>query len=78
MSFPTKETVAMLRRRYPAGTLVVLEQMDDPYTRLRPGDRGEVELVDDAGGIHIAWENGEGLAAIWGKDSIRKVGEGEK
>jgi len=76
MSFPTKETVAMLRRQYPAGTLVALEQMDDPYTRLRPGDQGRVMYVDDAGGIHIAWSNGEGLAAIWGQDVVRKVEEG--
>ena len=75
MSFPSKETVAMLRRRYPASTRVELVTMDDPYTRLRPGDCGEVEFVDDAGGVHIAWDNGEGLAAIWGKDSIRKVEE---
>jgi len=75
MNFPSKKTMAMLRHRYPAGTLVVLEQMDDPYTRLRPGDRGKVEFVDDAGGIHIAWSNGEGIAAIWGKDCIRKVEE---
>ena len=76
MNFPSKETVAMLRQRYPAGVRVELVQMDDPYTRLCPGDRGRVEFVDDAGGIHIAWDNGEGLAAIWGQDVIRKVEEG--
>jgi hypothetical protein len=75
MNFPSKETVNMLRGRYPAGTLVELVQMDDPYTRLCPGDRGRVEYVDDAGGIHISWSNGEGLAAIWGQDTIRKVEE---
>ena len=75
MNFPSKETVTMLRQRYPAGMRVELVSMNDPYTRLRPGDRGEVEFVDDAGGVHIAWDNGEGLAAIWGKDSIRKVEE---
>ena len=72
-TFPPKEMVAMLRRRYPEGTPVELVQMDDPYTRLRPGDRGRVSAVDDAGGIHITWENGEGLAAVWGKDVVRKV-----
>ncbi len=70
MAFPSKELVATLRKQYPKGARVELVQMDDPYTRLRPGDRGKVEFVDDAGGIHIAWDNGEGLAAIWGKDVI--------
>jgi hypothetical protein len=71
-----KETVAMLRQRYPAGTLIELVEMDDPYTRLRPGDRGRVTMVDDADGIHIAWDKGGGLAAVWGKDVVRKVEEG--
>ena len=73
MNYPTRETVAMLRQQYPAGTRVELVEMDDPYTRLRPGDRGEVTFVDDAGGVHIRWDKGEGLAAVWGKDIINKI-----
>ena len=73
MRLPSKETVEMLRRQYPAGTLVELIEMKDPYSQLRPGDRGRVVWVDDAAGIHVAWSNGEGLAAIWGEDFIRKV-----
>jgi hypothetical protein len=66
----------MLRQRYPEGTQIELVQMSAPYTRLHPGDRGRVTFVDDAGGVHIAWDNGEGLAVIWGEDIIRKVEEG--
>ena len=73
MNYPSKETVAMLRERYPKGTRIALVQMDDPYTKLRPGDKGIVDHVDDAGGIHISWDRGEGLAAIWGQDVIRKI-----
>ena len=73
MRFPTRETVEMLRRQYPAGTLVILEKMDDPHTRLHPGDHGRVIFVDDAAGVHVAWSNGETLAAIWGEDVIRKA-----
>ena len=47
--------------------------MDDPYTRLRPGDSGKVVHIDDAGGIHIQWDNGSCLAAIYGVDVIRKL-----
>ena len=75
MNFPSKETVAMLRAEYPKDARVELVEMDDPYTRLRPGDRGRVDHVDAAGGIHIRWDNGEGLAAVWGKDVICKVEE---
>jgi hypothetical protein len=73
MTFPSKETVAAIRRQYPQGTRVELVRMSDPYSRLRPGDRGRVTFVDDAGGVHIAWDNGEGIAAIIGEDIIHIV-----
>ena len=69
----SKEQIAFLRQQYPKGTRIELVRMDDPYTKLRPGDQGQVFFVDDAGGIHINWDNGEGLAAIAGKDIIRKI-----
>lgn len=42
MVFPRKEQVEAVRARYPAGTRVALVSMDDPYSRLKPGDRGTV------------------------------------
>ncbi len=71
--FPDQRTIDRLRSLYPTGTRVVLEKMDDPYTRLKPGDGGKVIRVDDAGGIHIQWDNGSCLAAIYGVDVIRKL-----
>ena len=47
--FPDREVVEALRRQYPAGTRVELISMDDPYTKLRPGDKGFVRSVDDTG-----------------------------
>lgn len=35
----SKETLAMLREKYPAGTRVELVHMDDPYTSLTTGDK---------------------------------------
>lgn len=46
-NFPSKEAVERLRREYPAGTRVELITMDDPYSKLKPGDRGFVIAVDD-------------------------------
>ena len=71
--FPDQKVVDRLRKIYPTGTRVVLEKMEDPYTRLKPGDCGKVVHVDDAGGIHIQWNNGSCLAAINGVDVIRKL-----
>ncbi len=30
--------------------------MDDPYSRLKPGDRGTVEFVDDIATVHVKWD----------------------
>ena len=54
--FPSSRTVEMLRSRYPEGCRVELVCMNDPYTRLKPGDQGEVAFVDDIGTIHVRVE----------------------
>ena len=67
------EVLAHLREEYPAGTRVELIEMNDPYREMPPGLKGTVQLVDDAGGIQINWDNGSTLAAIHGFDYVVKV-----
>ena len=67
------EVLARLREEYPAGTRVELIEMNDPYREMPPRLKGTVQLVDDAGGIHINWDNGSTLAAIHGFDKIKKT-----
>ena len=39
-----------------------LERMvDEPYAKLQPGDLGTVRNVDDAGQIHISWDQGTSI-----------------
>ena len=74
MRFPTSEQVARLRERFPKGTrLELTAPMDDPYSRLQPGDQGVVEYVDDAGTIHMRWDRGSSLGLVPGVDSFKKV-----
>lgn len=40
----------------------------DPYTRLLPGDEGTVDHVDNAGTVHVRWDNGSNLGLIPGED----------
>ena len=47
--FPSDEVVKRLREEFPEGTRVALVRMDDPYSKLEPGDRGTVKGVDDGG-----------------------------
>jgi hypothetical protein len=71
--FPSRAVVESLRRQYPAGTRVALVSMNDPYTKLQPGDEGAVIVVDDMGTIHIQWDSGSTLGAVYGTDTIRKL-----
>lgn len=66
------EVLAHLRETYPKGTRVELLEMNDTYRKMPPGLQGMVQCVDDAGGIHVSWDNGSSLAAIYGIDRIRK------
>lgn len=70
-NFPSRETVARLRQMYEIGTRVSLVTMSDPYTKLVPGDKGTVELVDDTGTIFCNWDRGSSLGVVYGEDSVR-------
>ena len=70
---PTAKEVLRTRTMYPAGTRIVLISMDDPYSKLKPGDMGTVEGVDDAGQIMMRWDSGSSLSLIPGEDSFRRV-----
>ena len=62
-----------LLKQYPVGARVELVRMSDPYTKLRPGDLGTVEFVDDMGTVFCLWDRGSGLGALYGIDTIRRV-----
>ena len=68
--FPSSRTVEMLRSRYPEGCRVELVCMNDPYTRLKPGDQGEVAFVDDIGTIHVRWDNGSSHGVAMAKTKL--------
>ena len=54
--FPSKETVERLRKEYPHGTRVELVRMNDPYSKLKPGDKGTVDFIDDGGTAFCIWD----------------------
>lgn len=72
-NFPSKETVERLRREYPAGTRLELISMDDPYSKLKPGERATVRGVDDAGNILCERDTGSVLSLISEKDKFKIV-----
>jgi len=71
MQFPDRETVAQVRKAYPKGCRVILEQMDD--IQAPPiGTKGTVIGVDDTASVMVRWDNGSRLHVVYGVDKCRK------
>ena len=70
--FPSEAEVKAIRNRYPAGTRVRLIYMNDARA-VDPGTEGTVDHVDDAGTVHVKWDNGRGLGLIVGEDSFEII-----
>ena len=62
-----------IRRRYPVGTRIELEYMDE--RDMPPGLKGIVDHVDDQGQLHMIWENGRSLALVPGVGDFRILPE---
>lgn len=69
----SKAAHATRRIRFKPGTRVELVSMNDPYSTLKPGERGFVSEVDDIGTVHIKWDNGSTLGVVYGADQIKGV-----
>lgn len=62
--------VKQIKNMYPEGTKIKLNYMKDTYHPVPSGTLGVVEHVDDAGQIHVKWENGSSLALIYDEDDF--------
>lgn len=72
MNFPDRTTVERVRKEYPAGKRVILEQMDDPQGP-PVGSMGTVLGVDDTASLLMKWDNGSGLNVVYGEDRVTKM-----
>lgn len=67
--FDLEESVEMLRRIYPVGTKIQVDNMEDEQA-VPSGSVGTVLYVDDAGQIHL---KEFGLVLIEGVDTFHKI-----
>ncbi len=74
LGFPNRQDIEMLKTKYPKGTRIELDNMEDTWA-VPSGTKGTVEHVDDAGQIQITWDNGRSLALIPGVDSFHTIME---
>lgn len=75
---PSRETVERIKKQYPAGSRIKLHHMDDPLSPVPSGTEGTVLFVDDAGQLHMKWDNGRTLALVPGVDSFARINKPEK
>lgn len=72
MRFPDRDTVERVKKEYPAGTRVILEQMEDPQSP-PVGTMGTVLGVDDTASLLMKWDNGSGLNVVYDEDRVKKM-----
>lgn len=66
-----------LLKKYPVGSRVRLQKMDD--IQAPPiGTLGTVKGVDDILSILVSWDNGSGLNVVYGEDQIELVSKPKK
>ena len=68
--------IAEIRLNYPPGTRIELIHMEDNWS-VPAGSCGIVEHVDDAGQIHMKWDNGRTLAIVPQVDKFRRLTQQE-
>ena len=69
--------VERMRKQYPPGTRVEVISLCNEEEHLKPGMKGTVVGVDDAGNILVNWDCGSSLSVLYGVDSCTVV-EGRK
>jgi len=52
---------------------VELVRVNDPHSRLSPGDQGTVDFIDDTGTMFCSWDCGSTLGVVYGEDVVRKL-----
>ncbi len=60
----TQAEIAAIRKQYPTGSRIELAYMNEQG--MPPGLKGIVKSVDDAGQLHMIWENGRSLVLVPG------------
>lgn len=73
---PTKRCIQNMQEAFPEGAEVELIFMDDIYRTMPAGLKGKVVCIDSRGTIHVAWENGSSLGAVWNADVVKNSASG--
>ena len=67
--------VEWLKERYPEGTRICLDRMNDDPFPVESGTLGRVDHVDDIGTLHCIFDNGRTLGVIPDVDKFHKIAQ---
>lgn len=70
-----RRKIESMKERYPKGTRICLDNMENDPHPIQPGTKGTVEFVDDMGTVFCKFDNGRSLGMITGEDSFHKIQE---
>lgn len=67
-----EKKVELLRQRYPEGTRICLDHMED-ICPVESGTKGTIIGVDDIGSIMVKWDNGRTLNLLPDEDKFHTI-----
>lgn len=70
-----RRRIEMMKARYPEGTRICLDKMENDPHPIPSGTKGTVEFVDDCGTVFCKFDNGRSLGMIPGEDSFHTIQE---
>lgn len=70
-----RRKIEMLRERFPEGTRICLDSMENDTHPIPPGTKGTVQFVDDIGTVFCKFDNGRSLGVIPGEDGFHTIEE---
>lgn len=73
-----KRKIDMIKERYPKGTRICLDNMENDPHPISPGIKGTVQFVDDMGTVFCKFDNGRSLGVIPGEDSFHTIPQEEE
>jgi len=71
--FLSQKEVERIKEQYPVGTRIELIHMDDSYAPVEPRIQGTIDFIDDAGTLHMKWDNGRTLGIVPGEDHFKVI-----
>ena len=72
-----RRRIESIKQRYPEGTRICVDSMDDDPRPIESGTKGTVDWVDDIGTVHCNFDNGRRLGLIVGEDSFHVIQQEE-